>query len=157
MRHMLPIIAGGILAVLVLAVLFVALQQAEFRITRSATISAPAELVFAQVNDFHNWPAWSPWEKIDPDLKRSYEGAPLGSGAVYCWEGNKKVGAGRMTVTESRPNSLIKIRLEFLRPFKATNNTEFTFLPENNRTAVTWTMSGRNGFMAKAFNILMNM
>ena len=108
----------------------VAMQPADFRVTRTATIAAPAAAVFAQVNDFHNWQAWSPWEKMDPAMKRTYEGAPAGRGAIYAWVGNKEVGEGRMTVTESRPNELIRIKLEFGKPFRATNVAEFSPLVE---------------------------
>jgi hypothetical protein len=89
-------------------VVVVALQPSSFRVTRTATISAPPAAVFAQVNDFHNWVVWSPWEKLDPGMKRSYEGAPSGEGAMYAWSGNSQVGDGRMTVTESRPSNLIR-------------------------------------------------
>src|SRR5262245_30033998 len=120
-----------VVAVIVAAlVVVVAMQPAEFRIVRTATFSAPPPAVFAQVNDFHNWPAWSPWEKLDPAMKRTHEGAPAGTGAIYSWVGNKQVGEGRMTLTESRPSDLVRIKLEFIKPFKATNTTEFTFKPE---------------------------
>jgi hypothetical protein len=147
-----------VLAVFVVVfVVIVALQPAEFRVVRSATISAPAQVVFAQVNDFHNWNAWSPWAKLDPAMKQTYEGAPAGIGAVYTWAGNKEVGEGRMTIIESRPSDLIRIKLEFFKPFAGTSITEFTFKPEGNQTAVTWSMSGKNNFMAKAFHLFMNM
>jgi len=120
-------------------------------------MSAPASEVFAQVNDFRKWQAWSPWEKQDPNLNRSYEGAPAGSGSIYSWSGNKQVGEGRMTLAESRPSDLIKITIEFLRPFKATNDVEFTFKPEGNQTTVTWSMIGRKNFLFKAFGLFMNM
>jgi hypothetical protein len=147
-----------VLAVIVVVfVAVVAMRPAEFRIWRSATIAAPAPDLFAQVNDFHNWEAWSPWAKLDPTMKQTYEGAPAGSGAIYSWAGNGKVGEGRMTVTLSHPSDLIRINLEFLKPFKATNIAEFTFKPEGNQTVVTWSMSGRNNFMLKAFGLFMNM
>jgi hypothetical protein len=142
--------------VVVLAVI-VALQPEEFRVVRSATIAAPAQTVFPQVNDFHNWEKWSPWAKLDPAMKRSYEGAPAGIGAVTTWVGNKDVGEGRMTITESRPSELIGIKLEFMKPFKATNTAEFIFKPAGDQTNVTWSMAGENNFMAKAFGLVMNM
>jgi len=142
--------------VAVIAVI-VALQPAEFRIARSATIAAPAPVVFQQVNDFHNWQNWSPWEGRDPAMKRIFDGAPAGAGAVYRWEGNKEVGSGSMTIAESRPNELVTIRLEFLKPFRATSMAEFAFKPDGNRTAVTWSMTGRNNFMAKAVHLFLNM
>jgi hypothetical protein len=135
----------------------VARRPSEFRVARSTTIAAPPSAVFAEVNDFHRWEAWNPWGKIDPAMKQSYEGAPAGTGAIYTWSGNSKVGEGRMTLTESRPNDLIRINLEFFKPFRATNTTEFTFKPEDQQTAVTWTMMGKNNFMAKAVHLFMNM
>lgn len=135
----------------------VALQPASFRVTRTATMSAPPAAVFAQVNDFHNWVAWSPWEKLDPGMKRSYEGAPSGAGAMYAWSGNSQVGEGRMTVTESRPSNLIRIKLDFEKPFRAINIAEFTFEPRGEQTAVTWTMTGRKNFVAKAIHLVMSM
>jgi uncharacterized protein YndB with AHSA1/START domain len=139
------------------ALVVVATRPAEFRVTRTGTIAAPPATVFAQVNDFHKWEAWNPWGKLDPAMKESYEGAPAGVGAVYTWTGNSQVGEGRMTITESRPNELIRIKMEFLKPFAATSTAEFTFRPEGNRTTVTWTMEGTNNFMAKAVHLVMNM
>jgi hypothetical protein len=154
---MLKIILIALVVMVVVFIVIVALQPSEFRVVRSAIISAPPPTVFAQVNDFHNWEAWSPWAKIDPAMKQTYEGAPAGTGAIYRWAGNKEVGEGRMTITESRPSDLIRIKLEFFRPFAATNTTEFTFNPEGNRTAVTWDMTGENNFMAKAVHLFMSM
>jgi hypothetical protein len=135
----------------------VALQPSEFRIARSATIAAPAPPLFQQVNDFHNWQHWSPWEGRDPAMKRAFEGAPAGAGAVYRWDGNKEVGTGSMTITESRPSELVRIRLEFLKPFRATSTAEFTFKPQGDGTAVTWSMTGHNNLMAKALHLFLNM
>jgi len=137
--------------------IIVALQPADYRVTRTGTITAPPEAVFAQVNDFHNWEAWSPWAKLDPAAKNSFEGAASGTGAVFTWAGNKKVGEGRMAVTDSHPNDLIRIKLDFIKPFPSTADTEFTFKPQGNQTAVTWSMSGRKGFISKAFCMFMNM
>src|SRR5579871_5412323 len=129
---------------------FVAMQPEDFRIVRAATISAPAEDVFAQVNDFHNWEAWSPWAKLDPAAKNSFEGPSSGTGAIFKWSGNDQVGEGKMTLTESRPPERIAIQLEFIRPFAATNDVEFTFHPASGQTIVTWSMSGKNNFVGKA-------
>src|ERR1700730_1714561 len=147
----------GLGVVVLVLVVFIALQSSTYRVERSATINAPAPVVFAQVNDFHKWNAWSPWAKIDPAMKQTFEGAPAGVGASYTWTGNKEVGEGRMTITDSHPSDLIKIKLEFIRPFAATNATDFTFKPQGNQTAVTWTMSGDNNFIGKAFGLFMNM
>jgi hypothetical protein len=143
-------------AIVVVFVVVVAVQPSEFRVVRTAKMSAPPAAVFAQVNDLHKWEAWSPWAKRDPAMKQTYEGAPAGTGAMTAWAGNK-VGEGRMTIIESRPNELIRIKLEFLKPFAATNTAEFTFKPEGNQTAVTWSMAGTNNLMAKAFHLFMNM
>lgn len=147
----------GILSLIVLLVIVIAIQPARFRITRSATISAPADQVFAQINDLHQWNGWSPWAKLDPNMKTTFEGPSSGEGASYVWSGNDDVGEGKMTITESRPSELVRIDLEFIRPFAAKNDTEFVLAPEGDQTKVTWSMSGTNGFMAKAFSLLMNM
>jgi hypothetical protein len=154
---MLTKILIAIAAIVVVFAVVVALQPSSFHVARSIRISAPTAEVFAQVNDFHKWEAWNPWGKIDPAMKQSYEGAPSGTGAFYTWAGNNEVGEGRMTVIESRPSDLIRIRLEFFKPFAATSLSEFTFKPEGDQTAVTWTMTGNNNFMAKAVHLFMNM
>src|SRR6266576_6251810 len=103
----------GLAVILVAFLIIVALQPAEYRVVRSATVSAPPDVVFAQINDFHKWEAWSPWAKLDPAMKTTFEGAPAGAGAIYAWTGDKKVGEGRMTLTESQPNDLVRIKLDF--------------------------------------------
>jgi uncharacterized protein YndB with AHSA1/START domain len=147
----------GLAVVVVLFAGVVALQPSDFRVVRSATISAPPAVVFSQVNDFHKWEAWSPWARKDPAAKNAFEGAPSGTGAVFSWAGNREVGEGRMTLTESRPPELIRIRLDFVKPFAGTNTAEFTFRPEGNQTVVTWSMAGKNNFVAKAFCLFMSM
>ena len=155
---MLKMILLGFAALVAVFVVIVALQPAEFRVERAATMRAPATAPFAQVNDFQNWRAWSPWEKIDPALKRSYEGPRAGAGAQYAWVGNKDVGEGRMTILESRPGELVRIKLEFFKPFAASNTAEFRFKPaENGATAVSWSMEGRNNFLSKAMCLFVNM
>lgn len=146
----LAVVVAGFLVV-------VALQPSEFKIERSASMRAPAQAAFAQVNDFQNWRAWSPWEKIDPALKRSYDGPPAGPGASYAWAGNKEVGEGRMTIVESKPGELVRIRLEFIKPFAATNTADFRFRPSGDGTDVTWTMTGRNNFLSKAMCLFIDM
>ena len=154
---MLKKILAAVLAIVVVLVAVVAMQPSEFRIARATTIAAPAPVVFAQVNDFHKWEAWNPWGKLDPAVKQTYEGAPAGTGAVYTWSGNSQVGAGRMTVVESRPSDLVRIKLEFFKPMAGTSTADFTFKPEGDQTAVTWTMTGTNSFVAKAVGLVMNM
>ena len=146
------------LAVIVLGFVgVVAMRPSEYRVARTATIAAPAPAVFAQVNDFHKWDAWNPWAKLDPAMKQAYAGAPAGIGAIYTWAGNSEVGEGRMTLTESRPSDLVRIRLEFLKPFATTSTAEFSFKPEGDHTAVTWSMTGKVNFMAKVVHLFMDM
>jgi hypothetical protein len=145
---------GGVIVVFLIVV---AMQPADFKVERSATLRAPAPAAFAQVNDFQNWQAWSPWEKVDPALKRTYQGPKAGTGAIYAWQGNKDVGEGRMTITESRPGELVRIKLEFFKPFAAVNDTVFRFQPSGEATTVTWTMSGQNNFLSKAMCLFVNM
>jgi hypothetical protein len=145
-----------VVALVVVLVVFVALRPDEFRVTRSAAISAPPATVFEQVNDLHKWEEWSPWAKLDPAAKSTYEGPPAGVGAAFAWSGNNKIGQGRMTITESKPEGLVKFNLEFLRPFKATNTAEFTFKSQGGQTVITWTMLGKNNFMSKAMGLFMN-
>jgi hypothetical protein len=146
----LVVVAVGVAAVVVT-------RPSEFRVVRSTTIAAPAPVIFAQVNDFHRWDAWNPWAKVDPAMKQTYEGAPAGVGAVYTWAGNREAGEGRMTIIESRPNDLIRVRLEFLKPFAGTSIATFTFKPEGAGTLVTWSMAGENNFIAKAVHLVMDM
>ena len=117
-------ILGALIGLVVLVLIIAAVQSDELVIVRSTKISTPPGTVFPHVNDFHNWEAWSPWEKLDPNLKRSFEGPASGVGAIYGWEGDKNVGSGRMTIVESRPSELIRIKLEFLKPFPATKSAK---------------------------------
>jgi uncharacterized protein YndB with AHSA1/START domain len=146
----------GLAVIIVLFVVVVSMRPADFKVTRSATIDAPPEVVFTQVNDLHNWEAWSPWAKLDPNAKNTYEGPPAGQGAAFAWDGNNNVGAGRMTITESRPGELVRFKLDFERPMKGTNIAEFIFKPSGNQTVVSWTMTGKYSFMGKAFDLVMN-
>lgn len=150
-----PILLIAVVALAALA-FFISRRPDDFKVTRKAAIAAPQAEVFAQVNDFHKWDAWSPWAKLDPNAKNTFSGAEAGKGAGFAWAGNNKVGVGSMTITDSRPNEQILIRLEFTKPFKAVNTTEFTFTPEGGKTVVTWTMSGRNNFAAKAMSLVMD-
>ncbi len=147
----------GVGAVIVLLLIVIATRPATFHIERSATMAAPPESAFAQVNDFHNWGAWSPWEKLDPNMKRTHGGAPSGVGATYAWVGNNEVGEGRMTIEKSEPGKLVQIKLEFIKPFEATNIATFSFSPSGDGTKVTWAMDGNNNFMSKAFHMVMDM
>lgn len=152
---MLPILAA-IAVLVILLVVVIAGRPDEFKVTRAATISAPPEKIFPHVNDLYAWEAWSPWAKLDPNAKNSFAGPAAGVGAAMAWDGNKKVGAGRMTITTSRANELVGLKLEFLRPFKATNTAEFTFKSGGHQTAVTWSMSGQSNFFFKVFGLFMD-
>ncbi|HEY5706436.1 MAG TPA: SRPBCC family protein [Terrimicrobiaceae bacterium] len=146
----------GVAAILAVLLTVVAMQPGTFRIERTATLGAPVGTVFAQVNDLHKWEAWSPWAKLDPTAKNTFEGPPTGVGAAFVWSGNNQIGEGRMTITDSRSNELVRFRLDFLRPFKATNTAEFAFKPEGDKTVVTWSMSGTNNLVGKAMSLIMN-
>ena len=147
----------GVIAVLIV-VLFVvvAMQPPTFKISRSATLPAPPEKVFAQVNDFHKWEAWSPWAKMDPNSKSTFEGPQAGKGSSFAWAGNNDVGEGKMTIAESKPNELILIDMQFIKPFEGKSVTEFTFTPKGSETVVTWSMSGTNNFLGKAIGLVMS-
>lgn len=147
----------GLAVVLALLVVLIATRPATFRVERSVTIQAPAEVVFAHINDFHQWEKWSPWEKLDPDQKRTFEGAPSGQGAIYRWAGNDRVGEGRMTVSESKPNERIALKLEFLKPHSYTSNVDFSFKPTADSVNVVWAMSGDCSFVAKAMSLFTSM
>jgi uncharacterized protein YndB with AHSA1/START domain len=147
----------AVAAVIGLFLAFVASRPSKFRIERSIAISAPPERAFVHVNDFHKWVGWSPWEKLDPTMKKTFEGAAAGPGSIYSWVGNSKAGEGRMTIERSEPPSLVALKLEFLKPWQATNVTTFSFVPEGGGTKVTWAMDGENKFGMKAFALVMNM
>lgn len=147
----------GVGAVLAIFLIVVAMQPSTFRIERSATMAAPAADVFAQVNDFHKWEAWSPWAKLDPAAKNTFDGPSSGVGAGFAWEGNDQVGVGRMTITESKPAERIAIKLEFLKPFASTAATEYTFKGDGKQTTMTWTMTGEKNFVSKMMCLFMNM
>ncbi|WP_207884005.1 SRPBCC family protein [Pseudomonas sp. 30_B] len=145
-----------VLAVIVVLVL-AASRPDSFRVERTARIQAPPEKVFAFIEDFHRWPQWSPFEKLDPDMQRSFSGAEKGRGAVYAWAGNSKAGEGRMEIIESTPASRVTIALDFFKPFKASNTAEFTLLPRDGGTDVTWAMYGPTPFVAKIMHLFFSM
>jgi uncharacterized protein YndB with AHSA1/START domain len=151
------VIVAVVIAVAIAAVLIIAATRADkFSVQRAATINAPAEKVFPLIADFHEWRKWSPWEDRDPDLKRSYSGNERGKGAIYAWDGNKNVGSGRMEILEANAPSLVKIQLDFLKPFEAHNIAEFTMLPQGSATNLIWVMSGPAPFMSKVMQVFMS-
>ena len=139
----------AVVIVIVALLWYVASRPDSFRVERSASMSAPPEKVFALINDFHNWPVWSPWEKMDPDMRRQHSGMIRGVGAVYAWMGNSKVGEGRMEIVDSSPPSRVAIKLDFFKPFEAHNTAEFSLRGADGGTHVTWAMFGPAKFMTK--------
>jgi len=149
---------GGIIVGVVVVILIVAaMQPAQFRVSRSASIKASPAEIFAQVNDLHNMNTWNPWLEPDPNIKLTYDGPPAGTGALYNWDGNGNVGAGRLTIVDSHPSTSIRIKLDFFRPFASTADAEFTFKTEGDQTIVTWTMDGQKIFLTKLFGLIMSM
>ncbi len=158
---MLKKIILGVLAVVVIAiaglVVAIMMQPDTYRVVRTASINAPSEKVFAQVNDFRKWDAWSPWAKIDPAMKVTYGGPPFGVGSTYHWVGNDEVGEGKMTIKESHPSNHLKIDLEFIKPFASLANTEFILKPVGNKTDVEWSIDGKHNFVSKAMCLVISM
>jgi len=153
---MLKKILIGIAVVIALFVILILTRPSEFSVSRSATMDVTPAAVFSQLNDFHKWEAWSPWAKMDPNAKNSFDGPTSGEGAKFAWDGNSDVGAGNMTITESVPNDHVRIRLEFIRPFAGVNDTLFTIKPVGDKTNVSWTMSGKYNFIGKAISLFMD-
>ena len=153
----LKIVAGGFAVVIAAGAAFIATRPDDFRIERSAEVAAPPEAVFPLINDFHEWNRWSPFEKMDPAMKRTFDGPSSGVGAKYAWTGNDQAGEGHMTIEESKPAQLVSIKLEFTKPMAATNQAIFRLEPSGSGTRVTWSMEGKNSFVGKAFSTLMDM
>ncbi|MBJ6759872.1 SRPBCC family protein [Myxococcaceae bacterium JPH2] len=145
------------LAVLVVGfIAFVATRPAAFRIERTAHLPVPASVVFTLLNDFHQWGRWSPYEKLDPNAERRIDGSPTGVGARYAWKGNNQMGEGRLTIQESQPDERVRVEMVFLKPFSATSYAVFLLVPDGKGTKVTWRMEGENGFVGKAFSVLLD-
>ncbi len=153
---MLKIFVFVLLLVIAAILIYAATKPNTFRIQRSSNIKAPPEKIFALINDFHQWEGWSPWEKVDPEIKRTYSGAASGKGAAYEWNGNKDVGRGRMEIIESSPSSVI-IKIDFITPMEAHNTIEFTLERQGDFTTVTQAMYGPNPYIAKLMSIFLNM
>lgn len=147
------VIVVGLLGVVAVA----STKPATFSLERSLVIGAPAAVVYENLEDFHRWSQWSPWEKLDPQLTRTFSGEPKGKGAVYDWSGNKEAGRGRMTMQDTRAPELVDIRLQFFEPFEGDNRTLFTLAPAGEGTQVTWNMSGPNSFMGKVISVFADM
>ncbi|XXF81029.1 SRPBCC family protein [Myxococcaceae bacterium GXIMD 01537] len=135
---------------------FVASRPSKFRVERSLTMASPADLPFGLVNDFHGWHHWSPWEALDPKMQKTFDGPYAGPGSSYAWSGNKDVGKGKMVNLEAKPYESVRIQLEFIEPFPASNISTFTFKPEGENVTVTWAMEGENNFMSKLFGVFID-
>ena len=144
------VVIAGLLA-------FAAMQPDSFRVERTAILKAPPDKVYALINDFHRWGEWSPWEKLDPTMKRTFSGPVAGPGAVYEWSGSDKVGAGRMEITQTTPASRVAIKLDFIKPFEGHNLTEFVLEPQGDSTQVRWTMAGPAPFISKLMGVFVSM
>jgi hypothetical protein len=153
---MFKIIAVALVVVIAAILVLAATRPDSFRVERSAQISAPPEKILSLVNDFHQWSTWSPYEKLDPALKRTFAGAAAGQGAVYEWEGNSKAGQGRMEIITAAPTQTA-IQLDFIKPFKAHNIAAFTAQPLGEATRVTWSMEGPSPFITKVLGLFVNM
>ena len=154
---MLKITAIVVAVLLVSLGAFVATRPDGFRIERSVRIQAPPDRIYPLINDLHAWGQWSPWEKVDPALQRTYSGQAAGVGAVYEWQGNRDVGSGRMEITQSAPPSQVVIKLDFLQPFEAHNTAEFALQPAGDTTTVTWAMYGPNTLLGKVMSLFFDM
>jgi len=151
-------IALVIAIVAVVAVLAFAVTRPDtFQVVRTALVKAPPEKIFAVVNDLRGWRAWSPYEKKDSDMRRTFEGPPAGKDAVYAWDGNNNVGQGRMEIIDVSAPSRIVIKLDFLRPFEAHNTATFTMIPEGDATSVTWAMDGPAQFVGKVMGVFVDL
>lgn len=148
----------ALVVVSVLAILGVAsTKPATYRVERAASIAAAPATVFGLVNDFHRWPEWSPWENLDPAMKKTFDGPQSGAGSSYAWAGNDQVGEGKMTITESVPDLGLAIRLEFIKPWKAVNDVRFAFTPAGPGTDVHWSMNGNHNFVSKVMCVFVSM
>ena len=147
-----------LLVVLIVAVLlYAATRPNSFSVQRSTRINASAQAVWPLLTDFHRWPEWSPWEKLDPAMQRTHSGSAQGVGAIYEWNGNNKVGAGRMEITNAEAHSKVNMKLDFLRPFKSSNVAEYALVSQGGGTDVTWTMSGPATFITKLMGVFVSM
>lgn len=145
-----------IAALVALVLVIAAFRPVDFSCSRSIVISAPPSAIFPEVNDYRKWVVWSPFE-LDPAIQRTFSGPATGVGASYSWSGNREVGEGRATITESVPGEKVQMKLEFVRPFAGTNIAEFTFKPQGSQTVVSWSFTGHNNFMCRVVGVFVNM
>ena len=153
---MLKAIAYGVVAVVGAVLLYAATKPDTFHVQRSISIQAPPEKIFALLNDFHQSLAWSPYEKKDPAMKRAFTGAESGKGAVYHFEGNKEVGKGRLTITDTTPSSKVVIALDMYEPFEGHNIVEYTLDAKGGSTDVTWSIHGKQPYIGKVMSLFID-
>lgn len=150
-------IIGGLIGLAIVVVLVLALRQPDtFHFERSLAINAPADKIYPFINDFRRW-TWSPYEQLDPNMKKTYSGSPNGKGAIYEWDGNDHAGKGRMEITEATMPSKVTLNLHFDKPFEADNVVDFTLTPKDDGTVVTWGMRGKNTFISKVMCVFISM
>jgi polyketide cyclase/dehydrase/lipid transport protein len=154
---MLKKIAIAIVCVVAAVLAFAATRPDTFSVQRTASIKTAPDKIYPHINDLHSWGAWSPYEKLDPAMKRTYSGAASGKGAVYAWEGNGNVGKGRMEITEATAPGKVALNLDFEKPFEAHNIAEFTMVPKGDATEVTWAMHGPSPYMMKVMHLFFDM
>ena len=149
---------GFVVLIVVAAFLAYAVTRPDsLRVERTATIKAPPDKIYPLITDLRKWSAWSPWEKRDPAMKRTFSGADSGKGAVYAWAGNSEVGEGRMEIIEAAPPSKVGIKLDFIKPLEGHNLAVFTLTPKGDTTDVSWVMTGPTPFIGKVLGVFMDM
>ena len=156
MARIIAIIVAAIFVGIAGVLAFAATKSDTFRVQRAASIKAPPERIFPLLNDLRSFAAWSPYEKKDPAMQRTYSGAPSGKGAVYEWNGDKNVGSGRLAIADSSPPSKVTLRLDMMRPLEAHNLVVFTLEPKGESTTVTWAMNGQVPYLAKIVHVFIN-
>ncbi len=150
-------ILGGIAVVLAGFLAFVATRPAHYHVERKVAINAPAEIVYAELEDLRRWAAWSPWDKIDPNLKKTFEGPERGVGQSYTWQGNDEVGKGKMTITSAEPLKRVGYKLEFFEPMESQAQADMKLTQAGDKHEVTWGMDGENNFVGKLFCVFVDM
>jgi hypothetical protein len=159
MSEIIAISVVALLVAIAIVLILAATRPDTFSVRRTAVVEAPAEKIFPLIDNFHQWVNWSPWEDRDPAMKRTYAGAESGKGAIYAWDGNKKVGSGRMEILDASSPTKIVIKLDFFKPFEGHNTAEFIFAPERDASAtnIIWVMHGPSSFMSKVMQVFMNL
>ncbi|RJF96541.1 polyketide cyclase [Noviherbaspirillum cavernae] len=147
----------GIVGIVVIVLALAATRPDTFRVQRTTSIQATPEKIFPHINDLRRFSVWSPYDKKDPAMQRTYSGAASGKGAAYAWEGNGEVGKGRMEIAESAAPAKVTIKLDFIKPFEAHNMVDFTLIPQGDATEVTWSMQGPAPYLARIMHLFFDM